>query len=220
MTAAVVLAAGAGKRMGGDVPKQFLMIGGRPMIAVTLEAFENCGAVDTVVLVTGAEHTEYCRKEIVEKYGLRKVRSVAAGGAERYDSVLAGLMAVPDADYVLIHDGARPYVTEELIRRTAEGAVRYGACTAAVPAKDTIKLADEEGFIARTLPRKRTWIIQTPQAFSYELIVKAHALMREQGMEDVTDDAMCVEQSGLARVKLVEGSYANIKITTPEDLPR
>ena len=145
--------------MGGDVPKQFLMIGGRPMIAVTLEAFENCGAVDTVVLVTGAEHTEYCRKEIVEKYGFRKVRHIVEGGAERYDSVYAGLLALRDSgcSLVAVQDGARCMVTPDIIRRAYEAAEQYGACVIAVPSKDTIKLADEEGFAAETLPRQRLW---------------------------------------------------------------
>ena len=219
MTTAIVLAAGRGTRMGTDIPKQFLEIGGVPMIAVSLKVFEKSSVIDEILLVTSRDYMEYCREEIVEKYGFTKVRAVIEGGAERYDSVWNALLACPDADYVFIHDGARPFVTEEILERAYETVQEYGTAVVGMPSKDTVKIVDEEGFVADTPERSRVWTIQTPQVFSYKLIRRANELLRESGgMKGVTDDAMIVERSGLARVRLVEGSYANIKITTPEDL--
>ena len=219
MTTAIVLAAGRGTRMGTDIPKQFLEIGGVPMIAVSLKVFEESSVIDEILLVTSRDYMDYCREEIVEKYGFRKVKAVIEGGAERYDSVWNALLACPETDYVFIHDGARPYVTEEILLRAFETVKEYGTAVVGMPSKDTVKIADEEGFVQDTPERSRVWTIQTPQAFSYKLIRRANELLRESGgMRGVTDDAMIVERSGLARVRLVEGSYANIKITTPEDL--
>lgn len=219
MTTAIVLAAGRGTRMGTDIPKQFLEIGGVPMIAASLKVFEASDVIDEILLVTSRDYMDYCREEIVEKYGFRKVRAVIEGGAERYDSVWNALLACPETDYVFIHDGARPYVTEEILLRAFEAVKEYGTAVVGMPSKDTVKIADEEGFVQDTPERSRVWTIQTPQAFSYKLIRRANELLRESGgMRGVTDDAMIVERSGLARVRLVEGSYANIKITTPEDL--
>ena len=219
MTTAIVLAAGRGTRMGTDIPKQFLEIGGVPMIAASLKVFEASDVIDEILLVTSRDYMDYCREEIVEKYGFRKVKAVIEGGAERYDSVWNALLACPETDYVFIHDGARPYVTEEILLRAFEAVKEYGTAVVGMPSKDTVKIADEEGFVQDTPERSRVWTIQTPQAFSYKLIRRANELLRENGgMRGVTDDAMIVERSGLARVRLVEGSYANIKITTPEDL--
>lgn len=219
MTTAIVLAAGHGKRMGTDLPKQFLEIGGVPMIAATLRVFEESSVIDEILLVTSPDYVSYCENEIVAKYGFSKVRGVITGGKERYDSVWQALLACEGSDYVFIHDGARPFVTGEILLRTDAAVRKYKAAAVAVPSKDTVKIADENGFVQDTPSRSRVFIMQTPQAFEYDLIRKANEILfRDGGMQDVTDDAMIVERSGLARVKLVEGSYSNIKITTPEDL--
>lgn len=215
---AIVLAAGRGKRMGTTVPKQFLEIEGKPIIYYTLQSFEESELADEVILVTGEELRGYCQKEIVEKFGFHKVKKVISGGKERYDSVYEGLKACEDCAYVYIHDGARPFVTEEVIRRSLEGAKEYGASIAAVPSKDTVKVGNAQGIVVETLDRSVLWNVQTPQTFSYSLIRKAHEEMRKREMTGVTDDSMLVEELGLCQVKLVEGSYDNIKITTPEDL--
>lgn len=219
--AAVILAGGRGTRMGTETPKQFLEIAGKPMIWHTLKAFEESDA-DELVLVAPEGGAEYCRKEIVEKYGFRKVRHIVEGGAERYDSVYAGLLALRDSgcSLVAVQDGARCMVTPDIIRRSYEAAEQYGACVIAVPSKDTIKLADDEGFAAETLPRQRLWTIQTPQTFRYDLCLKAYSIMMSspETKEGVTDDAMAVERFTDTKVKLVMGDYRNIKVTTKEDL--
>lgn len=222
-TAAVVLAAGQGRRMHSAVAKQFLLLNGKPLIYYSLKAFEESG-VDTIVLVTGQEEIRYCREEIAEKYGFSRIEQIVSGGKERYHSVYSGLTALsgcfPEDGIVLIHDGARPMVSRDLIKRTVEAAGEYGACAAAVPVKDTIKVADPEGFAALTPDRSTLWQIQTPQTFTYGLILGAYRklLSNERFQKGVTDDAMVVEVMSSVRVKLVEGSYENIKVTTPEDL--
>ena len=221
MTTAIILAAGHGRRMGGSTPKQVLESGGVPVIVRSLSVFDQSPEIDEILLVTSHEYVNYCCDRIVSGYGLRKVRAVILGGRERYDSVYNALLACSNSDYVMIHDGARPFITEDVIRRVDAAVRRYGAAAAGVPSKDTIKLIDEDGFAAATPPRDRVWQIQTPQAFTYDLIRRANDLLRTRGdLDGVTDDAMIVEKSGLARVRLVEGSYGNIKITTPEDLRR
>lgn len=215
---AIVLAAGQGKRMNSRVQKQFLEIGGRPVLYYSLRCFQNCSLIDDIILVTGEESIEYCRNEIVKKYGFHKVTHVIPGGKERYDSVYAGLCACEKSDYVFIHDGARPFITEDILFRGMEAVRETGACVVGMPSKDTIKLSDEEGFILQTPDRKHVWMIQTPQIFSYSLIRQAHDNIRKKDMSMITDDAMVVEQETGARIRLVEGSYTNLKITTPEDL--
>ena len=221
--AAVCLAAGQGKRMESKVQKQYLLIQDKPVLYYSLKAFQD-SPVEEVVLVVGAGEEEYCQKEIVDKYGFTKVRAIVAGGKERYHSVFHGLQAVGEADYVLIHDGARPFLTQEIINRCVEGAKEYRACVAGMPVKDTIKLADSEGNIESTPERSRVWMIQTPQSFEYSLIKDAYTTLIEQenkGIKTsipVTDDAMVVEYFLNQKVHLVYGSYENIKITTPEDM--
>lgn len=221
--AAVCLAAGQGKRMESKVQKQYLLIQDKPVLYYSLKAFQD-SPVEEVVLVVGAGEEEYCQKEIVEKYEFKKVKAIVAGGKERYHSVYHGLQAVRDADYVLIHDGARPFLTQEIIERCVEGAKEYRACVAGMPVKDTIKLADSEGNIESTPERSRVWMIQTPQSFEYSLIKDAYTTLIEQenkGIKTsipVTDDAMVVEYFLNQKVHLVYGSYENIKITTPEDM--
>ena len=153
-----------------------------------------------------------------EKYGFSKVRKVTAGGKERYDSVYAGLLCCQDTDYVYIHDGARPFITEEMVQRGYEAVKRNNACVMGMPSKDTVKLADSSGYVKETPDRKIVWNIQTPQIFSYDLIRGAYESIRKKDMTGVTDDAMVVEQETGTKILLVEGSYQNIKITTPEDL--
>lgn len=221
--AAVCLAAGQGKRMESKVQKQYLLIQDKPVLYYALKAFQD-SRIEDVILVVGTGEEEYCRKEIVEKYGFTKVKSIVAGGKERYHSVFHGLQAVKDADYVLIHDGARPFLTQEIIERCIQGSKEYKACVAGMPVKDTIKLADSEGNIESTPERSRVWMIQTPQAFEYSLIKDAYTILIEQENQGiktsnpVTDDAMVVEYFMNQKVHLVYGSYENIKITTPEDM--
>lgn len=215
---AIVLAAGQGKRMHSKIQKQFLEIGGKPILYYSMECFQKSPLIQDIILVTGEDMISYCQSEIVEKYGFTKVCKVTAGGKERYDSVYAGLLCCQDTDYVYIHDGARPFVTEEMIQRGYEAVKRTNACVMGMPSKDTVKLADPSGYIKETPDRKIVWNIQTPQIFSYDLIRGAHESIRKKDMSNVTDDAMVVEQETGTKILLVEGSYQNIKITTPEDL--
>ena len=221
MTTAIILAAGRGTRMKTSVPKQFLDLGGEPMFMKSLRVFEESDVIDEIFLVTSEEYVEYCRQVIAKAGKFRKVRDVIIGGERRSDSVYNALLACEGTDYVMIHDGARPYVTEAILERTDRAVRVYSAAAVGVPSKDTVKIADNDGFAASTPDRSRVWLIQTPQAFSYKLIREANDLLRAEGrMDSVTDDAMIVEASGLARVKLVEGAYSNIKITTEEDMPK
>ena len=215
---AIVLAAGQGKRMHSKIQKQFLEIQGHPVLYYSLRCFQDSPIIQDIILVTGEDVISYCKKEIVEKYGLTKVTQVIAGGKERYDSVYAGLLACQNTDYVFIHDGARPFITEEILQRGLDAVRETGACVVGMPSKDTVKLSDREGFVKETPDRSFVWNVQTPQIFSYSLIRGAHESIRKKDMSGVTDDAMVVEQETGVKVRLSEGSYRNIKITTPEDL--
>lgn len=214
---AIVLAAGSGKRMGTKVHKQYLLMGGKPVLYYSLRAFEDSKRIDEIILVCGAGEEDYCRKEIVEKYDISKVRKIIPGGAERYDSVWNGLKETKEG-YVYIHDGARPFVDEEIIERAYECVSEHHACVAGMPSKDTVKIADSCNIVTATPDRSSVWIVQTPQVFDTELIRKAYALLMEKDEINVTDDAMAAEQMLGASVHLFYGSYENIKITTPEDL--
>ena len=222
-TTAIVLAGGRGKRMNSSVPKQFLMIKDKPVLYYSLKAFED-SFIDSVILVASEEDMEYCQKEIVDKYGFSKVKKIVAGGKERYHSVLNGIKAVDECDYIFIHDGARPFVSQDMLNRLLETVKVNHACVAGMPVKDTIKIADEDGFIATTPKRELVWMIQTPQVFDYALIKKAYLILEKDEYSllqkgiSITDDAMVVETLLGEKVRLVEGSYQNIKITTPEDL--
>ncbi|HIZ22626.1 MAG TPA: 2-C-methyl-D-erythritol 4-phosphate cytidylyltransferase [Candidatus Blautia faecigallinarum] len=215
---AIVLAAGQGTRMGTSVRKQFLKIGGYPVLYYSLRCFQESPLIQEIVLVTEETYLSYCREKIADTYGFTKVKKIVPGGKERYDSVYAGLMACTDCDYVFIHDGARPFITEEILKRGLAGVRKTGACVIGMPSKDTVKLADAEGCVKETPDRNHVWMIQTPQIFQYSLIRKAHESMRKKDMTFVTDDAMVVEQETGVKVCLAEGSYQNIKITTPEDI--
>lgn len=214
---AIILAAGSGKRMNSKVHKQYLIIQDRPVLYYSLKAFED-SAVDEIVLVVGKGEEKFCRKEIVDKYGISKVKAIVEGGKERYHSVFEGLKQTSDADYVLIHDGARPFVNQDIIRRCMQEVQKYQACVVGMPVKDTIKIADEEGYAKQTPDRKNVWMIQTPQTFSYALIYEAYEEMLKTEDTAITDDAMVLERIKGKKSKLIEGSYRNIKITTPEDL--
>lgn len=213
---AIVLAGGQGHRMQTAIPKQYLLLEGKPILYYSLMAFEK-SRVDEIVLVTGEGEEEYCREEIVNRYGISKATVIIKGGQERYHSVYAGLKACRDCETVLIHDGARPFLTEEMIERSIEGARKYQACILGMPVKDTIKISDGNGYVEITPKRDRVWMVQTPQSFSYSLVYLAYQRLMEEGGQ-VTDDAMAVERFSGVHVRLLEGSYKNIKITTPEDL--
>ena len=215
---AIVLAAGKGSRMQTDIPKQYLELNGKPILYYGLKAFQE-SFVDEIILVTGKNEIGYCADQIVKRYGFHKVARIVEGGPERFLSVYRGLAAAEDADYVYIHDGARPFLTEEILHRARQSVSRYGACAAGMPVKDTIKIANEEDFAVHTPDRKFVWMVQTPQVFSYALVKEAYdRLMADQTDRMVTDDAMVVETMLGQKVKLFLGSYENIKITTPEDL--
>ena len=213
---AIVLAAGQGKRMKSRVKKQFLHIAGKPIVYYSLDCFEKTSFINEIILVTGSDCIEYCQKEIVDRYGFRKVKKIVAGGKD--DSVYAGLLACPNTDYVFIHDGTRPFIERDMIKRALNGAKLTGACVVGMPAKDTVKILNREQFVTKTPKRSRVWTVQTPQVFRYDIIREAHEALRKGSMEGITDDSMVVEKHGKYRVKMVEGSYENLKITTTDDL--
>ena len=218
---AIVLSGGTGKRMNSDIPKQYMMLKDKPVLAHSLLAFEQ-SPVDDIVIVCGAGDEEYIIKEFVEKYGLSKVSAVCAGGVERYNSVYNGLKACKDTDYVLIHDGARPYVSDEIIKRNIEEVQKYKAVVTSVKATDTVKIADDNGFVISTPERKSVYFMQTPQTFEYKLALDSYSKLIEELEKEVkvqvTDDAQVVEMYSEIKVKLIEGDYSNIKITVPKDL--
>lgn len=213
---AIVLAAGNGSRMNSATKKQFMEINGKPILWYSLLAFEAYG-VEQIILVTGKDDIEYCRKEIVERYAFTTVTDIVAGGKERYQSVYNGLKKVT-GDIVMIHDGARPLISAEIIKRCVKGTQDYGACVAGMPVKDTIKILDENRAVANTPNRNNLWITQTPQSFMYELVKNAYDKMQKNNHENITDDAMVVERFSEHEVRFVEGDYSNIKVTTPEDI--
>lgn len=215
---AIVLAGGSGKRMGSEVHKQYLLMGGKPVLYYSLKAFQESDYIDEIILVAGAGEEEYCRERILNPYGITKVSRITAGGAERYHSVWNGLQAAEHEGYVFIHDGARPFVDEDMIGRAYECVLQYKACAATMPVKDTIKIADENGFVKETPDRNTLWMIQTPQVFEMSLVKEAYSRLMQKEERGVTDDAMVVERMMDAPVKLFPGSYENIKITTPGDL--
>jgi len=217
-TAAIITAAGAGIRMGGDQLKQFMELAGRPILAVTLDRFDLCPDIDGIVLVVPPGKVDYCRREIVEKYESAKVKKVVAGGEKRQDSVRLGLEATEGYyPLVLIHDGVRPLVPPELISRIVRAASQYRAVIPAIAARETVKEADRDGLVVKTHDRRCLWLVQTPQAFRYEDILEAHRRALEENWEEITDDALLMERTGVP-VKIIEGSEENIKITTPQDL--
>ncbi|MBU3128598.1 2-C-methyl-D-erythritol 4-phosphate cytidylyltransferase [Clostridium tagluense] len=213
---AIILAAGKGTRMGQSINKQYLKINKHPILYYTLKAFTQCDCIDEIIVVVAEGEMDYCREEIINKYNFFKVKAVIVGGAQRQDSVLNGLKALRNCEIVLIHDGARPFINESIIKNAILYANLYGATACGVKPKDTIKIVDASGFSIKTPDREMLFCVQTPQAFKYDLILKCHMKISEEDIR-VTDDTMVVERYG-NRVYLYEGSYNNIKITTPEDL--
>lgn len=218
MNTAIVLAGGSGKRMHSDIPKQYMLLNGKPVIYYSLKAFEENKHIDEIILVTAKEYIEYVRNEIAGS-GFTKLTKVIEGGKERFDSVWAGLQQIHGTGYVYIHDGARPCIDQNIINACWETVIQCDACVAAAPVKDTIKVADADGYAVNTPDRKTLWQIQTPQVFSADVIKEAYRRLYEENCFDgVTDDAMVVERYGYSKVKLVNCGYRNIKITTPEDM--
>ena len=216
ISTAVIVAAGKGKRMGTEISKQFLPLCGKEILAHTVEKFEKAACIRDIILVTGGDALQDVR-QMVQEYGWKKIISVTEGGKERQDSVFLGLQQVPqDTEIVLIHDGVRPFVTEEILERSIAAAKETGGCVAGVPAKDTIKVCDAEGFAIATPNRSTLRQIQTPQTFRRKEILAAYEKAKADGFLG-TDDASVAEHSGFS-VRVIMGSYSNIKITTKEDL--
>jgi 2-C-methyl-D-erythritol 4-phosphate cytidylyltransferase len=240
---AILLAGGIGKRMGGKVAKQYLEINEKPVLWYSLMAIEKSEIIDECVLVIRPDDADFVRDELLAKYFFTKVTRIADAGRERWESVWSGLVSLkninwmaigadkqeellgdPDfskdlpTDYIFIHDGARPFLTEEILRANYDAVLKYDACVTAVKSKDTVKIVNENGEVVETPERKNVWNIQTPQTFKAETIFESYRQAVYDEREDLTDDAMTVELSGLAKVHVAEGSYQNFKITTPEDL--
>ena len=217
---AIILAAGQGKRMNSSVAKQFITLQDKPIIYYSLKAFEE-SSVGEIILVTGKDMVDYCKENIVDFYKISKVSQVIEGGSERYDSVYKALLKAETTDYVLIHDGARPFISKELIENVIENVIEHKACLVGTPVKETIKVVNAEGYIEATPDRNTLWAAQTPQAFEYLAIRAAYEeLYKEIDIRSlgITDDAMVFETYRNFPVKMLHGDYNNIKITTPEDL--
>jgi 2-C-methyl-D-erythritol 4-phosphate cytidylyltransferase len=214
---ALIPAAGMGRRMGKAVAKQFLPLGDKPMLAHTLLAFQRAAEIDEIIPILSKEDMESCLRDIIEQYHITKVKTLVVGGKERQDSVMNGLKKLDkDASVVLVHDGVRPFVTAEMIRESVELAKKGECVVVGVPLKDTIKEVDDKGLVRHTLERSRLWAIQTPQAFPVKALKRAYEEAFKKRVYG-TDDATIVERMG-GSVRVLMGSYENIKITTPEDL--
>ena len=215
MITAIILAGGKGKRMGSKVSKQYIELKGKPILYYTLTKFINCKEIDNIVLVLPKDEIDYCTKSILKKYSL-KVDKIVEGGKERQDSVYNALKEIEDSDIVLIHDGARPFVSNRIIEEGIKFAKLYGAAAPGVTPKDTIKIKDDFGFSKETPNRNTLVSIQTPQVFKLDIIKECHEKVKND-KSVVTDDTMVVEMYN-NKVYLYEGDYTNIKVTTPEDL--
>ncbi len=214
---ALIPAAGMGKRMGRTVAKQFLPLGDRPMLAHTLLAFQRASGVDEIIPILSKEDMESCLKEVIELYHITKVKTLVVGGKERQDSVFNGLQKLDDdKGIVLVHDGVRPFVTQEMINEVVEFAKKGECVTVGVPLKDTVKEVGSDGIVKNTLDRSRLWAIQTPQAFPVKVLKRVYAEAYKHSFYG-TDDSTLAERAG-SKVRVIMGSYDNIKITTPEDL--
>lgn len=217
MVSAVIVAAGRGVRMGGSIPKQYLMLGEHPVLAHCLMAFSLCSSVDKLYLVVPESDMNYCRHKIVQPLKLATEIQLVPGGSHRQISVYNGLCQIEDKrGIVVIHDGVRPFVKPDQVQTCIQGASEAGACILAVPVADTLKKVNSSGLIDRTIEREAVWQAQTPQAFEYDLIILAHEKARVDGFT-ASDDALLVERCG-GKVKIVTGARNNFKITTPEDL--
>ena len=213
----LIPAAGQGKRMGSSVKKPYLMLADKPILSHTIDHFEQNSVVDEIFVVVDESDFIACRENVLAPFRYRKVRELVSGGKTRQISVFNGLRALSDdVDFVIIHDGVRPFINDDIIFGCLEAAAECGAAVSAVPVKETIKVANAELFITDTPERDRLWRVQTPQVFRKSLLVEAHKKAIQNGI-DATDDAALIENLGLP-VKLVMGSYKNMKLTTPEDL--
>ena len=216
ISTAVIVAAGKGKRMGTEISKQFLPLCGKEILAHTVEKFEKAACIRDIILVTGGDALQDVR-QMAQEYGWKKIISVTEGGKERQDSVFLGLQQVPqDTEIVLIHDGVRPFVTEEILERSIVAAKETGGCVAGVPAKDTIKVCDAEGFAIATPDRSTLRAVQTPQVFDFDLL-RGALQKAASDKAAVTDDCSAVERRGM-KIRLVAGDERNLKVTTPLDL--
>jgi 2-C-methyl-D-erythritol 4-phosphate cytidylyltransferase len=215
-TVAIIVGGGQGTRIKGVLPKQFLMLGDKPIAAHAIEKFENCELIDEIILVVPEDYLGYSTQRVIDKFGFRKADKIVPGGENRQESVYAGLKACPaGTTLVAIHDAVRPLISPDKISTSIELCNEKKAVVLAVPPKDTVKRG-EDGLIVTTLDRDKLWLIQTPQVFEYELILEAHERAREEGFVG-TDDSVLVERLG-RKVAIVEGDYSNIKVTTEEDL--
>jgi 2-C-methyl-D-erythritol 4-phosphate cytidylyltransferase len=216
-TVAIIPAAGSSKRMQNNISKQYLLLDGIPVLARTLKVFQRSPNIDDIFLIVPEMDIDYAHKDIVDRYGISKVSNILAGGKERQDSVRNGIDALgSDHDIVVIHDGVRPFISEELVHSAILEASRVRAVTVGVPVKDTVKSIDRHGIVVETLNRNHLWLTQTPQAFKREIIRKAYEAAYRDNFYG-TDDASLVERMGV-KVTMIRGSYDNIKITTKDDV--
>jgi len=216
-TVAIVPAAGSGNRMGRELSKQYLALGGMPLLVHTLNVFERCPVVDALLVVVPPSDVKAVRTEMLPRWSLKKLAGIVPGGKERQDSVRAGIEALDrETELVVIHDAVRPFITVELIENCIRAAAEEGAATVGVPVKDTVKEVGADGRVMRTCDRNLLWLTQTPQAFRRDIIENAHRAAVRDGYRG-TDDTSLVERLGIA-VRMIRGDYGNIKITTPEDL--
>jgi len=219
MVSAIIVAAGNGIRMDDNVRKQYLLLDNRPLISHTIEVFDECNIIDEIFLVVPEEDFVFCNENILNQQNFQKKVSLVPGGTERQDSVYKGLLAIDniiDDSIVVIHDGVRPFIRSKQLTECITCATDHDACIFGIPAYDTLKRVNSSGFIKNTIERNTIWLAQTPQAFQYNLIRRAHENAIRTGING-TDDAMLVEQLGV-KVRVVRGSRCNIKITTKEDL--
>lgn len=215
----VLLSAGSGSRMNSSVPKQYLKVGDFPVLYYSLKCFDECEYISEIVIVAASEYRDYIQEEIIKKGAINKVSTIVEGGKERYNSVYNGLRALGSHKYVMVHDGARPCITQKLLNTLVKEVMIHKAVVPAVPSKDTIRLADENGIVISTPDRKSVWNIQTPQTFDMEMLREAFEYVMANDLEaNITDDAMVWELAGMGNVKLAMGDYSNIKLTTAEDM--
>ena len=216
-TVAIIPAGGSGRRLNAGIAKQYLKLNELPVLVHSLKVFDEAAVINEIILVVPGPDIKFVREELIIKNDLQKVTRIVAGGGERQDSVRNGLAAIDGkCDIVLVHDGVRPFVTPEMISRVVEAAGEFQAAVIGVPAKDTIKEAGDNDLVLKTVPRRNLWMTQTPQAFQFAVLEKAYEAAYRENYYG-TDDASLVERIGV-RVKMIAGSYENIKITTPEDL--
>ena len=212
----IIPAAGKGTRMNHYFPKQFLPLRGHPIIYYTLKVFQEQDLVEEIIVAVEEDFQEYMEEKVVKQESFTKIKEIVTGGKSRQESVYRGLIKSKGWDWVIIHDAVRPFLSQSLLEKTIEMMQKRKAVTVGIPLQDTLKEVTKKETILRTLPRNNLWMIQTPQAFSYSLIMEAHEKARKEKFEG-TDDASLVERMG-KEVYLIKGTPLNIKITTPADL--